>query len=150
MLLAYDGSDIALDAIARGVAVLGQGHRFLAIFVVPPAFVPATPLSPMDSHPTLSDPALEQALENEEEAGARTALAALVERLGIDAEAHVVIGEPGPTICQAAEELGVGLLVIGSHGNGWLRRVFLGSASQHVLQNAPCPVLVVRHHEPVS
>jgi Universal stress protein family len=34
--------------------------------------------------------------------------------------------------------------VIGAHGWGRLKRLFLGSVSSGVLQNAPCPVLVVR------
>ncbi len=147
VLLAFDGSDIARDAITRAVGLLGSGHRFLALSVVPPAFVPATPLSPMDAHPTLSDPELEEQVEDEEEQSASKALAALVQGLGVEAEPHVVIGEPGPTICDVAEQLDVELVVIGSHGHGWLRRVFLGSASEHVLHHAPCPVLVVRHAE---
>jgi nucleotide-binding universal stress UspA family protein len=147
VLLAYDGSAVALDAIERGVALLGPDHRFIALTVVPPAFVPSTPLSPMDNHPTLSDPALEEEVEQEEHADAAKDLHALITKLGIEAETHVVIGEPGPTICDAASELGADLLVIGSHGHGWLRRVFLGSASQHVLHHSPCPVLVIRHDD---
>jgi len=147
VLLAFDGSDIARDAITRAVALLGREQRYLALSVVPPAFVPATPLTPMDTHPTLSDPELEEQVENEEEAAAQRDLAALVSGLGIEAETHVVVGEPGPTICDAATDLGAELLVIGSHGHGWLRRVFLGSCSQHVLHHAPCPVLVVRNEE---
>lgn len=147
VLLASDGSDVAHEAIEAGVAVLGIGHRFVALTVVPPAFVPATPLSPMDNHPTMSDPELEQRVEREEEADSTTVLAGLVQRLGIDAEQKVVVGEPGPTICDFAQELDADVLVIGSHGHGWLRRVFLGSVSQHVLHHSPCPVLIIRHRD---
>ncbi len=147
VLLAFDGSDIARDAITRAVRLLGDDHRYLALSVVPPAFVPATPLSPMDAHPTLSDPELEEQVEDEEEKTAARDLDRLLADLGIAAETHVVVGEPGPTICDAATDLGAELLVIGSHGHGWLRRVFLGSASEHVLHHAPCPVLVVRHED---
>lgn len=144
VLLASDGSAAAHRAIVRGVTVLGTDHRFVALSVVPPAFVPATPLSPMDNHPTMSDPELEERVEQEEEADSTTALAGLVQELGIDADQRVVVGEPGPTICDLAQELAADVVVIGSHGHGWLRRVFLGSVSQHVLHHSPCPVLVIR------
>lgn len=147
VLLASDGSEVAHDAIVRGVGVLGSDHRFVALSVVPPAYVPATPLSPMDNHPTLSDPDLEEAVEREEEADSVAALNRLVADLGVEVETKIVLGEPGPAICEVATDVGAGLVVIGSHGHGWLRRVFLGSVSQHVLQHAPCPVLVARHEE---
>ena len=38
-------------------------------------------------------------------------------------------------------------IVIGSHGHGWLQRMLIGSVSKHVLNHAPCPVLVVRLEE---
>jgi nucleotide-binding universal stress UspA family protein len=43
-----------------------------------------------------------------------------------------------------AEQLGVDAIVVGSHGKGRLKRLVLGSVSEHVVRHAPCPVLVVR------
>ena len=36
------------------------------------------------------------------------------------------------------------MIVVGSHGKGFLSRVLLGSVSEHVTRHAPCLVLVVR------
>jgi nucleotide-binding universal stress UspA family protein len=58
------------------------------------------------------------------------------------------MGDTGETVCQVAAEEKADLVVVGSHGKGWARRAFLGSVSQHVIQHAPCPVLVVRAEEP--
>jgi nucleotide-binding universal stress UspA family protein len=34
-------------------------------------------------------------------------------------------------------------MVVGTRGRGGLRRAVLGSVSDHVVRNAPCPVVVV-------
>src|SRR5215208_4986077 len=47
-------------------------------------------------------------------------------------------------IVDLAEELGVGLIVIGSRGLGGVRRALMGSVSGSVVHYAHCPVLVVR------
>src|SRR5829696_7726638 len=42
------------------------------------------------------------------------------------------------------EEVGVGLVVMGSRGRGGIRRALMGSVSDSVVRHAHCPVLVVR------
>jgi len=41
----------------------------------------------------------------------------------------------------AHEALRDGLAVLGTRGRGGLRRAVLGSVSDHVVRNAPCPVV---------
>jgi nucleotide-binding universal stress UspA family protein len=36
------------------------------------------------------------------------------------------------------------MIVVGTHGRGPIGRLLLGSVSEHVVRNAPCPVLVAR------
>jgi nucleotide-binding universal stress UspA family protein len=43
-----------------------------------------------------------------------------------------------------AEELEVGLIVIGSRGRGGIQRALMGSVSDSVVRHAHCPVMVVR------
>lgn len=50
-------------------------------------------------------------------------------------------------IVHLAEEIGAGLIVIGSRGLGGLRRVLMGSVADSVVRHAHCPVLVVRHQK---
>jgi universal stress protein A len=63
---------------------------------------------------------------------------------GLEAEPILRAGNPYVEIVKAAEELGVDLIVIGSHGFAGLGRLLLGSTTDRVLQYAPCPVLVVK------
>jgi nucleotide-binding universal stress UspA family protein len=60
-------------------------------------------------------------------------------------EAHLRIGEQrDQAIVHLAEELGVGLIVMGSRGLGGVRRALMGSVSASVVRHAHCPVLIVR------
>jgi nucleotide-binding universal stress UspA family protein len=60
-------------------------------------------------------------------------------------EAHLRTGEPEKEIVALAEELGVGLIAMGSRGLGGIRRALMGSVSASVVRHAHCPVLMVRH-----
>ncbi|HEY2916426.1 MAG TPA: universal stress protein [Candidatus Limnocylindrales bacterium] len=53
-------------------------------------------------------------------------------------------GSPGEAIVEVARSEQVDLVVVGSHGRGPVGRMLSGSVSEHVVRNAPCPVLVVR------
>ena len=50
-------------------------------------------------------------------------------------------------IVAEAREMGADLIVINTHGNSGLNRLLLGSVAEHIVQHAPCPVLVVREEE---
>lgn len=63
---------------------------------------------------------------------------------GIVTQAHLRVGRPDEEIVALAEELGAGLIVIGSRGLGGIRRALMGSVSDSVIRHAHCPVLVVR------
>jgi nucleotide-binding universal stress UspA family protein len=54
---------------------------------------------------------------------------------------RVVQGHPVQVLLNAAA--GARLLVLGSRGHGTFAGILLGSVSQHCVQHAPCPVVVV-------
>jgi nucleotide-binding universal stress UspA family protein len=66
---------------------------------------------------------------------------------GIAWEEVVTSGKPYREILRVAEAEGVGLIVMGIHGQNPLERMFFGSTALHVLQHAHCPVLTVRYSE---
>lgn len=63
---------------------------------------------------------------------------------GTVAGEHLRLGRPAEEIIAVAEEIGAGVIVVGSRGLGALRRAVLGSVSESVVRYAPCPVFVVR------
>jgi nucleotide-binding universal stress UspA family protein len=64
---------------------------------------------------------------------------------GTVAIAHLRMGERrDEAIVHLAEEIGAGLIVIGSRGFGGLKRALMGNVADSVVRHAHCPVLVVR------
>ena len=59
-------------------------------------------------------------------------------------KSHLLLGQPDAAIVWLAEELGAGLVVLGSRGLGGIRRTLIGSVSDSVVRHAHCPVMVVR------
>src|SRR5919205_4418136 len=59
-------------------------------------------------------------------------------------QAHLSMGQAAPEILVVAEEIDAGLIVMGSRGQGGIRRALLGSVSESVVKHAHCPVLIVR------
>lgn len=82
----------------------------------------------------------------EREAEARAALAQAATAAGIATEATRLLAaaQPAQAICDAAQADGADLIVVGSHGQGRIRDLFLGSTAEKILRRAPCSVAVVR------
>ena len=149
ILLATDGSREA-ELSARTAADLAQKthselhmvHAFGIVPVGPPVYPEATDLQ-----------SVEYEAETEEgqrisEQRAREVLQEEVEKVrsagGTVAGEHLIEGRVAPGIVGLAEEIGAGLVVVGSRGRGGIRRALMGSVSDSVVRHAHCPVLVVR------
>jgi nucleotide-binding universal stress UspA family protein len=70
--------------------------------------------------------------------------AAVVAGGGFPVRTELRHGEPAETIIAAAHELGADLIVMGTHGHGWLPRLVLGSVAEDVRHGADVPLLLVR------
>lgn len=53
-------------------------------------------------------------------------------------------GSAGELVCRAAEEIRATLIVLGTRGQGTIRRTILGSVSDYVVHHAHCPVCICR------
>ena len=67
----------------------------------------------------------------------------------LEVETMVVKGVPFNEIINAATEINVDLIVIGTHGRTGLSHVMLGSVAEKVVRKSSCPVLTVRMPPPV-
>jgi nucleotide-binding universal stress UspA family protein len=95
------------------------------------------------------NPGLDAELRRNFERRAREMLDAETERVraagGTVARAHMRMGKADREVVALAEEVGVGFIVVGSRGQGGVRRALMGSVSDFVVRHAHCPVLVVGH-----
>ena len=85
-------------------------------------------------------------LEAERESAERVLEQALQEAFpdgpSVELESRLVEDDPTDALVAAAAQ--ADLVVVGSRGRGDIASALLGSVSSHVVQHAPCPVVVVK------
>jgi nucleotide-binding universal stress UspA family protein len=146
VLIGTDGSDDAIAAATKGVELLASPAEVTLVVVVEAPGAATAGLESGFAGGMVEDAEVDRAWalveEEADEAMERTAAA-----LGLDVPVDKVTraGEAGPAICRLAAEIDADTIVVGSRGRGAIKRALLGSVSQHVTLNAPCPVVVVRH-----
>lgn len=154
ILLATDGSEDAAHATQAAVELSKISSSELHVVYVGEDAYSATLTYPEATEPGWvgqEDPALIEEQERRFEQMARRVLDAEVEKVqavgGTVVQAHLRMGTPAAEITDLAEDLGAGLVVVGSRGLGGIRRALMGSVSDSVVRHAHCPVLVVRNEE---
>ena len=135
ILLATDGSPDALTAALSAVELCGATGSELHVVHVG-EFVP-TYLAFTDQEPA------ELRQHARETLDAQTGIIE-GELGGTVAEAHLLLGRPAEEIIDLSERIDAGTVIVGSRGQGRLRRAVLGSVSENVVRYAPCPVFVAR------
>lgn len=136
IVVGVDGSDHSVEALRFAAREARIRHATLRVIMgwLPP---------PEDSY--FGSPAADYAAL---EASARRIVESMVTAMSadladIEVESIVDVGEAAAILahCSDAE-----LVVVGSRGRGGFKGLLLGSVSQHVVNHAPCPVVVVRQH----
>jgi len=139
ILCPVDLSALSAAALPLGMAVARKyGARLLLAHVVddrfpyPDAFAWVKPAE--DFYKAMRKSALEQMrkLARDHDAG------------GIELERVVRQGAPHEEILLLAEERGVDLIVMSTHGRSGLDHALIGSQAEKILRRAACPVLTVR------
>lgn len=69
---------------------------------------------------------------------------ALLRQAGLAYTPHIHVGLPAEVIAKVAGELGVDLIVMGTHGWTGLAGLLMGSVASGVLHLASCPVQLVK------
>ncbi|MGB5747177.1 MAG: universal stress protein [Desulfobacterales bacterium] len=71
---------------------------------------------------------------------------ALLEENNIDCETHLLIRglSPGEDLVQFAEDHQISEIIVGVRRRSKVDKLLMGSTAQHVILNAPCPVVTIK------
>jgi nucleotide-binding universal stress UspA family protein len=139
VLAPTDFSDVSVATVVRASEIAEHfGAELIVAHVIPPV-----PTLPTDPHYNFEVPAYQEALRENAERRLKETIRSHVSA-AVRSRSLVSHGEPAREIVRIAEEEGVDLIVIATHGlTGWQHIVF-GSVAEKVVRTAGCPVLTVR------
>lgn len=131
MVVGIDGSPSSIRALRwalKQAEATGTEVEAVHAWQIPSSFGMAVPIMP-EGWAESAEESLEKVLEQETDGS-------------VPVKRRVVEGYPAKVLLKRSE--GAELLVVGSRGHGGFVGALLGSVSQHCIQHASCPVVVVR------
>ncbi|WP_435102736.1 universal stress protein [Halarchaeum sp. P4] len=142
ILVPTDGSDASIEALDEAFALAKQFDATVhALYVVDDAALVSTGLDDLsfDRH-------IDEFFEDLEEFGERATsrIREAAEEEDVNVVTAVVDGVPEHEIVDYADEHGVDLIVMATHGRRGVQRALLGSTTERVVRRANVPVLTVR------
>lgn len=137
ILAAVDGSEDSVLALRSAVELANNNDSELHVLHVGMVSAWAMPdaMGPQEAERLEADArqVLEEQLDKVEGTGEAVT------------EKHLTMGEKvDEQIVNLADEIGAGLIVLGSRGKNTMERLLLGSEAESVVRHAHCPVLVIR------
>lgn len=143
ILVPTDGSDVAETAIAHAVDLADTyGAAVHALYVVD---IDAVSIGlGTEQVDRIRQGQFGQMTELQTDAeDATDAVAAAAAERGVECVQETRVGRPHEAVADYADEEGVDLIVMGSHGRAGVKRALLGSVTERVLRSTHRPVLVV-------
>jgi nucleotide-binding universal stress UspA family protein len=135
ILLAYDGSDGSKFALEKVLDIGKLAHPELHLLAVGRIPEYAETVSETDEAREQARSYYSKIMDD---------AAGQLRQRGLSAKVHIDFGKPADTILRIAEDLGVDLLVLGTHPHSAVRRRVLGATVDKVIDHAHCSVLVIR------
>jgi nucleotide-binding universal stress UspA family protein len=159
ILLSTDGSDVARKGVRHGISLAKALNAKVIVITVTESLPVDYRSGITGSLPVDFGSGIAPAWPSEEEVDRFDAACkeragkvldearAMAEQIGISAELlHVPYAHPATAIIETAKSRRCDLIVMASHGQRGLRKLFLGSQTSEVLADGSVPVLVVWDH----
>ena len=151
VLLCFDGSDDAVNAISLAAGLLGSRPAVILTVNEPlrlweptdPATLLDVPIQKALSKALELEEIVDKVAEEQMRRGVELARAA-----GFDAEGRVARGKAWRTICDVAEEIDAPAIVLGARGLSRVQSALLGSVSATVSAHTDRPVLIIHQQHP--
>ena len=143
ILVATDGSDLSKTAVRSAVELAAAvGAELVALYVVP-----RYPVSYFEGGITISVQDIARTEKQWSDKGQAVVDEVQKEAQSLGVKARGVVAQSdlvAESIMSAAAKHNCDLVVMASHGRKGIKRVLLGSETQHVLTHSTVPVLVLR------
>lgn len=143
ILVATDGSDLSRTAVRSAIELAAAvGAELVALYVVP-----RYPVSYFEGGITISVQDIARTEKQWSDKGQAVVDEVQKEAEAQDVKAKAVVVQSdlvAESIMAAATKHNCDLVVMASHGRKGIKRVLLGSETQHVLTHSSVPVLVLR------
>jgi nucleotide-binding universal stress UspA family protein len=140
ILCPVDFSESSTRSLAHAVALARWYDAQLTVLHVVPTFDPVQVAAGLGVPVQIVNPVTREEVGGE--------MRQLLQRAGASGDAHLIAkaGDASTTIIDQALTTRADLIVIGTHGRRGFKRLLLGSVTETVLHEAPCPVLTVSPH----
>ena len=146
ILVPVDGSPVSKVAAEKAIEMANiYGSKLIFIYVVDTRGIYTYDVGGIISVPFNYPRITEELMEVKTKF-----LDAFVSILGItdeDIEKVVLHGEPSDKILEYAKKEKCDMIIMGRRGFSKIRRFFIGSVTQRVISDAPCPVLIMNGEE---
>jgi len=145
IIVATDGSEVAIDAARRSMDLLRPHAQVTVVMVIPEKIDPQDDAGGFEG-PVITDKEADEDWKKMNAAG-QSSLDRTAAVLGPDVKVRLFPDNEstGAAVVRVAHELKADVLVIGSSDKNWLSRHFGNSVSDYVAHHAPCPVMLIRH-----
>ncbi len=147
ILVPTDGSDVAEAAVDHALSIARNNDAELHALYVADTNAISVSLG-TEQVDRIRQGQFSEMTELREQAEAATGYVAdVAAEAGLEVVEHHAGGVPHRIIANYAEEHGIDLVVMGSHGRTGVRRALLGSVTERTLRSTRAPVLVVDYHQ---
>lgn len=147
IMIAVDGTSSAEHAAEAAAHLFGAEARYTVVSVGKwPAALVAPPAGVMPAYVHVDLGPVPPA-EDLADDGAADAAEAVAAQIPGETEVLTPTGDPGPVLVTLAEDRNADVIVIGFQDRSWWSRLLEPSVGSHLIEHAPCPVLVVRPPE---
>ena len=140
ILVGVDESEESRHAVTTAFEFFGKdaSYTIMAVGATQPMFSTAYGAGTFVSAAAMTDrfDSAERAARHRAEVAAQS--------LPVESDVESSVGHPGTILCATASESDIDAIVIGSHDKNAWERLLAPSIGRYLIENSPCPVVVVR------
>ena len=144
IIISTDGSDFSRTAVEKACQIIADPKNTeVKVVAVYQAVLPLDAFQQSVEYAEKEERSEQAKAEEFAQARARV-IEEKFPNSGLSITSQAIMGAPDQILIDSANKWKADIIVVGSHGRGFLERTFQGSISDSLVHHAPCSVFVVR------